>query len=107
MKKQKIGLYDLGRLPVTEPKTTPGYEDGKSLFKRLQAEEVEAAKVAKRNAYLATPVGKAEAEHTAILREYLPRLKKFWSQSLAELNEFEWNQMLVDLLGDYPTETER
>jgi hypothetical protein len=89
------------------PTVTEGYLDDKTLWNRLQEEEREAAEAANRNAYLATPVGKAETEYTTTLREYHARLKKFWSQSVAELNEFEWRHMLVDPLGDYATETDR
>lgn len=106
-KKRVTSVYDLGRVLPSPVQNTTGYESSQELWARLKREEAEAEAAAKRAAYLATPTGKAEAEFNATLADGLKRVKKFWSLSLAEINEFQWSQLPVDPLGDYPTETER
>jgi len=96
-KKQKIGLLDLGRLPVTKIATESTPRFG---LKKFQAEEAaREAEIAQR------PLREAEAQLTQAAREANSRLKKFWSLPISALqNEFP-SECPVDTLMTYPTLT--
>jgi hypothetical protein len=108
-KKQRVTLQDLGRLPITQPKTN-GYESGPELWNRLQQEERDAQAAAERAAYLKTPQGKFEAEITAALRENQTSVKKFWSLPLEGpdgMEKYSPSEAPVDGGLDVPPATEQ
>src|SRR5579862_5006892 len=110
-KKQRLTIHDLSRVPLTPVPNTSGYEDGKTLFARLQREEREAQEKAARAAFLKTPEGQLETQlkaTSAALPEINRQVKTFYSQPDGErlLNVFVLEHPRDFGLGnDFPQET--
>jgi hypothetical protein len=81
-RKKKIGLYDIGRVPVTEVGNKSGYESNKELSARLRREEQEELAKKQRAIEAADPTRQAERAYVDAMTELAiktrDRLKKLY-----------------------------
>jgi hypothetical protein len=93
MKKRKLTIFDIGRLPTVTSESTPRY-GLKQFTEQYDREQQEIA---------LRPLREAEAKLNQAAREANSRLKKFFSLPVAEIQEFPLQTSPIDTLGDYPT----
>src|SRR5260370_5135817 len=96
-RKQKIGLYDLGRLPVTKIANDQGRPSLKKFTEQCNREQAEVAQ---------RPTRELEQKFNEGLRENQENVREFFSKPLDDLNRYSPSAVPVDLVGDYPTSTE-
>src|SRR5260370_21378182 len=97
-RKQKIGLYDLGRLPVTKIANDQGRPSLKKFTEQCNREQAEIAQ---------RPIRELEQKFNQGLRENQENVREFFSKPIDELNnQYSPSAVPVDLVGDYPTATE-
>ncbi len=99
-RKQKLSVYDLGRLPVVPAKKAEGYETRAEFYAREKA-EAEARAMA--------PIRKLEAEFRAECADITRRVKAFYSLDLEEMKSYSRKDAPVDYIrpegGDFEART--
>jgi hypothetical protein len=111
-RKKKIGLYDIGRVPVTEVSNKSGYESNKELSARLRREEAEELAKKQKAIEDADPTRQAEkamiAAETKVALQRSDRLTKI-CRNLATMEDFARKdpEMLIDDLGLSTTDTDQ
>src|SRR5579863_1510692 len=100
----RIGLLDIGRLPITPVENKSGFETRKEFYAREEREEREqqAAEQKRLDDERMKPIRELEDEIKAEAREQTLRVKKFFSQLLKTMAEFTPAEAPVDHKGNYP-----
>jgi hypothetical protein len=90
-RKKKIGLYDIGRVPVTEVGNKSGYENNKELSARLRREEAEELAKKRQAIEDADPTRQAERAYvdamTKVAIETRDRLRKLY-RDVSTVNDY-------------------
>src|SRR6267142_3610827 len=103
MKKRKLTIQDLGRLPLTKIE-----DSGRPSLKKFQEEEARiateliAARERSENEKRMAPIRAVENELNQAAREHSEKLKKFFSGSVQAIAGFPIEVIPCDYVGDYP-----
>jgi|HubBroStandDraft_1064217.scaffolds.fasta_scaffold38230_2 hypothetical protein len=99
-RKKKIGLYDIGRLPVTEVGNKSGFQTRKEFYN--EQEQIAAREQAAAEERLMAPVRAAEHDMQTAAREHSGRIARFWQNPLPLVAECGIELAPNELAGDYP-----
>jgi hypothetical protein len=99
-RKKKIGLYDIGRLPVTEVGNKSGFQTRAEFYK--EQEQIAAREKAAAEERLMAPVRALQQQITEAAAESSKRVQKFWQLPLASIAEYGLEFAPADMFGDFP-----
>ena len=108
MRKRKLSIYDIGRLPSTPVENESGFQTKKEFLEQEERDRIAAEQSAERRR--TAPLREAEMELREAAREASARLKAYWSQPLTEIQTNGLSLTPTDIAGDYeigPRDTEK
>jgi hypothetical protein len=99
MRKRKLSIYDIGRLPSTPVENESGFQTRKEFFEQEEREQARIAASEERRR--TAPLREAEQELREAAREASARIAMYWKIPIEEIQMNPVSITRVDIAGDY------